>query len=63
MIPFFKNSTTSPLYERLPTCHLLIHKIIKNTKLNKNYDKKKLCKKHNKEMKNSYLNGLLYFGS
>ena len=45
MIPFFKNSTTSPLYERLPTCHLLIHKIIKNTKLNKNYDKKKIMQK------------------
>ena len=49
--------------------YLLIHKIIKNTKLNKNNDKKnknnaktKYLIKEENEMKNSYLNDMLNFG-
>jgi hypothetical protein len=49
--------------------YLLIHKIIKNTKLNKNTEKKtknnakKIQKKKEKRMKNTYINGVLDFSS
>jgi len=43
--------------------YLLIHKIIKNTKLNKNNAKKKNTKKEEKRMKNTYINGVLDFSS
>jgi hypothetical protein len=62
-----RNNAKKYLNNNKNSCNLLIHKIIKNIKFNKNNDKKKnknnAKKTQKKEMKNSYLNGVLYFGS